>query len=252
MRVPAKPIPSTTMKTTSSISDRPAERALLNIACLGGNDHRLAAHIERNAREGTGLPEPIERKARCSERDTSRRGERVSAPRGYLQHRGSATNVGIAKLYIIRADDDKDLAPLRYRLSLRIAHRGLDLLAKPRAVDLRLIEKRHSDRRQYRHDGDGDDELDQGISAIHRFASSCRRISACSFRTAGFSGAKVRASSAHFRRVSSPTGAPSSAPNPISVNTRPTRLAAPNPSHPLPAPNPSPPTPPASSLPPPA
>src|SRR6187551_2259055 len=103
--MPVKATPSTTMNTTTSSSERPRARALVDIAGL--RLHPRRADDERRA--GAWLAERIERESERAQRHAGRSGELVRARRREVRHAvGKRAGIGgrIAELDAVRRDEN--------------------------------------------------------------------------------------------------------------------------------------------------
>src|SRR3954470_22504245 len=162
------PMPSTTMNTTTSMSDMPAWDRLVgeDITSLPGDCHGLAGAYERHRRAAyrARLAKRVkgERRGGRAQGDIARRVELLRD----LDHcrpsiRGTRASIVVADVECIGLHTDVDRTVLRHRLALREPHGGHDLLRIPRRLALAVRELRDRDRRQNRRDHHHDDQLDQ-------------------------------------------------------------------------------------------
>src|SRR5258706_10249240 len=110
-------MPSTTINTTTSISDMPAWRRLGDITGFRSDRDRPAVHAKGYPGNGTGLSQAVKGENRRRIQHHSRRGnERVGIPGGNLRKRrgrDDATSIVIEKINPSRAHTHEDPTPMR-------------------------------------------------------------------------------------------------------------------------------------------
>src|SRR5712671_3139108 len=233
--MPANPMPSTMMNTTTSISDSPRWRRLLYIARLRLNDDgpavdkkgRARALSESRKEEHGGRAQPY----------TCRGGFSVGVSRdiGNSRRSNEAIDIAIKKLQLRRRNGYEDTPPMGDSLALRIPDAGLDVLVIPDRLALGVRESRDCNRGEDRGNDHHDYQLDERkarrrsrreshLRKSPREDSSCFWTSLRSARTVGSNGASSTARSVHCCKVARSAGAASKARNRLWVWMRPWRL----------------------------
>src|SRR3954470_7662084 len=169
MNSDVNPIATTTMNITTSMSVRPRAWRLRYITGLRLDRHWVASDGEGQGAADTRAAEPVERKGRRrADRHATRRDEVVRS-----ELVGCGAGIVQAKAHLRGVDKHVHQAAVGARLPLRVAQRGLNLLAKPSAIRLSIGEKRQRHGGENRRDDEGDHELEHRKAAAEPHRRSC-------------------------------------------------------------------------------